>query len=46
MAVSQKNHFKLGCYLNFRLRPRVNLILRFRKISKLVSQNFELIKKI
>jgi len=43
MAISQKNHFKLRDYLKFRLGRRVNLILNFRKISKFISQNFEIL---
>ena len=43
MEVSQKNHFELSGYRNFRLGRRVNLILNFRKISKFISQNFEIL---
>jgi hypothetical protein len=45
MAISQKNHFKLGGYLIFRLEGRTNLILNlgkfrnlFRKISKFCAK--------
>ncbi len=40
MEVSQKNHFKLRGYLNFRFRRRVNLILnleKFRNIFRKIS---------
>ena len=45
MAIFQKNLFKLGCYLNFCLGCRANLILNlekfrnfFRKISKFYAK--------
>ena len=43
MAIFQKSHFKLTGYLNFRLGRRVDSDLKFRKISKFISQNFEIL---
>ena len=37
MAVSEKSHFKLEGYLNFRLGRRVNLIINFEVLRKGIS---------
>ncbi len=46
MAISQKNHFKLRGYLNFRLERRVNLILNLEKFRNLFRKISNYIKKI
>jgi len=38
MEVSQKSHFKLRCYLNFRLGRRANLILNLEKFRNFFAK--------